>query len=44
MITGGKFTYHTDAALGAGGFAEHPKHVDYLLGDECADGFIRSES
>jgi hypothetical protein len=32
------------AALGAGGFAEPPKHVDYLLGDECADGFIRSES
>ena len=31
-VTAGKFTYRTDAALDAGGFAEHPRPMDYLLG------------
>lgn len=31
-VTAGKFNYRTDAALDAGGFAEHPRPMDYLLG------------
>lgn len=31
-VTAGKFTYRTDAAIDAGGFAEHPRPMDYLLG------------
>ena len=31
-VTAGKFIFRTDAALDAGGFAEHPKPMDYLLG------------
>ncbi|MES2186724.1 MAG: OsmC family protein [Pseudomonadota bacterium] len=28
----GKFRFRTDAAIDAGGFAEHPRPMDYLLG------------
>lgn len=31
-VTAGKHQYCTDAALDAGGFAEHPRPMDYLLG------------
>jgi uncharacterized OsmC-like protein len=31
-VTAGKFVYRTDAALDAGGFAEHPRPMDLLLG------------
>jgi uncharacterized OsmC-like protein len=31
-VTAGKFKYGTDAARDAGGFAEHPRPMDYLLG------------
>jgi uncharacterized OsmC-like protein len=31
-VTAGKFVFRTDAALDAGGFAEHPRPMDYLLG------------
>lgn len=31
-VTAGKFMFRTDAALDAGGFAEHPRPMDYLLG------------
>ena len=31
-VTAGKFIFRTDAALDAGGFAEHPRPMDYLLG------------
>jgi uncharacterized OsmC-like protein len=31
-VTAGPFTYRTDAALDAGGFAEHPRPMDYVLG------------
>jgi len=31
-VTAGKFVYRTDAAVDAGGYAEHPRPMDYLLG------------
>jgi uncharacterized OsmC-like protein len=31
-VTAGAFKYRTDAARDAGGFAEHPRPMDYLLG------------
>jgi uncharacterized OsmC-like protein len=31
-VTAGPFRFRTDAALDAGGFAEHPRPMDYLLG------------
>lgn len=31
-VTAGPFHFRTDAALDAGGFAEHPRPMDYLLG------------
>ena len=31
-VTAGAFVYRTDAARDAGGFAEHPRPMDYLLG------------
>jgi uncharacterized OsmC-like protein len=31
-VTTGKFRFRTDAAVDAGGFAEHPRPMDYLLG------------
>ena len=31
-VTAGSFRFRTDAALDAGGFAEHPRPMDYLLG------------
>lgn len=31
-VTAGKFSFRTDAALDAGGFAEHPRPMDYILG------------
>ena len=31
-VTAGPFRFRTDAALDAGGFGEHPRPMDYLLG------------
>jgi putative redox protein len=31
-VTAGPFRFRTDAALDAGGFAQHPRPMDYLLG------------